>query len=356
MKYLVTYIIGLVFGILISAIFILYFVEIKNIFLTNSLTETNITEHFKDNYYPYESKQLNILDIEDQKDIDNKNIIYNESSKDRYIISNFLKTPELIFIISSYQDSIQENIEGLKWKIDNKSKYINDIIVSKEPTKNRYIYNSLAYGYNLNDISVEFNNNYNSLINNFGFLFTLKINEIENSNILIINNENYNETISINIKKQQNSNKNNNEIINIANNYGIIDNSNIVNDIEDNNNMDNYNLKAYECLYDIEILINTRKYYINNISEHVLKEDYVFLGLIVDKTNLYFHINDTIYDFRRLDNSDISVDSSFYINENKGCDIILYSAALLINDLNIKKNIEKYKTYNKYNLNNKMNI
>ena len=64
MKYLVTYIIGLVFGILISAIFILYFVEIKNIFLTNSLTETNITEHFKDNYYPYESKQLNILDIE----------------------------------------------------------------------------------------------------------------------------------------------------------------------------------------------------------------------------------------------------------------------------------------------------
>jgi len=356
MNYLVTYIIGLVFGILISVIFILYFVEIKNIILSNSLIETNITEHFKDNYYPYENKQLNILDIKDQKEIDDKNIIYNESSKDKYVISNFLKTPELIFIISSYQDSIQENIEGLKWKIDNKSKYINDIILSKEPTKNRYIYNSLAYGYNLNDISLEFNNNYNSLINNFGFLFTLKINEIENSDILIINNENYNETISINIKKQENSNKNNNEIINIANNYGIIDNINIENDIGDNNNMNNYNLKVYECLYDIEILINTRKYYINNISENILKEDYIFLALIVDKTNLYFHINDTIYDFRRLDESDIYVDSSFYINENKKCDIILYSAALLINDLNIKKNIEKYKTYNKYNLNNKMNI
>jgi len=356
MNYLVTYIIGLVFGILISVIFILYFVEIKNIILSNSLIETNITEHFKDNYYPYENKQLNILDIKDQKEIDDKNIIYNESSKDKYVISNFLKTPELIFIISSYQDSIQENIEGLKWKIDNKSKYINDIILSKEPTKNRYIYNSLAYGYNLNDISLEFNNNYNSLINNFGFLFTLKINEIENSDILIINNENYNETISINIKKQQNSNKNNKDIINIANNYGIIDNINIENDIGDNNNMNNYNLKVYECLYDIEILINTRKYYINNISENILKEDYIFLALIVDKTNLYFHINDTIYDFRRLDESDIYVDSSFYINENKKCDIILYSAALLINDLNIKKNIEKYKTYNKYNLNNKMNI
>jgi len=356
MNYLVTYIIGLVFGILISVIFILYFVEIKNIILSNSLIETNITEHFKDNYYPYENKQLNILDIKDQKEIDDKNIIYNESSKDKYVISNFLKTPELIFIISSYQDSIQENIEGLKWKIDNKSKYINDIILSKEPTKNRYIYNSLAYGYNLNDISLEFNNNYNSLINNFGFLFTLKINEIENSDILIINNENYNETISINIKKQENSNKNNKDIINIANNYGIIDNINIENDIYDNNNMNNYNLKVYECLYDIEILINTRKYYINNISENILKEDYIFLALIVDKTNLYFHINDTIYDFRRLDESDIYVDSSFYINENKKCDIILYSAALLINDLNIKKNIEKYKTYNKYNLNNKMNI
>jgi hypothetical protein len=174
---------------------------------------------------------------------------------------------------------------------------------------------------------------------------------------IIINNENYNDTIYVNIKKQQNSNKNNNEIINIANNYGIIDNNdnNIGNDIDDNN-MDNYNLNAYGSIYDIEILINTRKYYINNISENILKEDYVFLGLIVDKTNLYFHINDTIYDFRRLDNSDISVDSSFYINENKSGDIILYSAALLINDLNIKKNIEKYKTYNKYNLNNKMNI
>jgi hypothetical protein len=351
MKYLITYIIGLVFGILISAILILYFTEIKNIFLTNSLSNKNITEHFKDNDNIYEERLLNILDIDDQKDIDYKNVIYNESSKDKYNINKFLKTPELIFLISSYQDSIQENIEGLKWKIDNKSNYINDIIVTKEPRKNRYIYNSLAYGYNLNDISVQFNNNYNSLINNFGILFTLKINEIEDSNILIINNDNYNDTISINIKKQQISNKNNNEIINIANNYGIIDDKSI-----DNDNIEEYNLNAYGNIYDIEILINTRKYYINNISEYILKEDYVFLGLIIDKTTVYFHINDTIYDFRRLDNSNIYVDSPFYINENKSCNIILYSSALLINDLNIKKNIEKYKIYNNYNLNNKMNI
>ena len=348
MEYLIMYIIGLVFGILISIIFILYFIEIKNIFLTNSFKDKNIIENFKDNNYQYENEniQLNILDIEDINYNDNKNIIYNEFSKDKYNINLFLKNHNLIFLISSYQDSIQENIEGLKWKIDNKSKYINDIIVTKEPIKNRYIYNSIMYGYNLNDISVKFNNNYNSVVDNFVFLFTLKIVEIEDGNILIINNDDYNNTIYINIKKQKT--KKNNNIINIANNYGIIDNN--------DNNIYNYNINTYGVLYDIEILINTKKYYINNISEHILKNNNAFLGLIINKTFLYFHINDAIYDFRRLDNSDIFIDNPFYINENKNCNIILYSAALLINDLNIKKNIKNYKIYNNYNLNNKINI
>lgn len=123
-------------------------------------------------------------------------------------------------MISSYENENSiEKIEGLRWKLDNNSKYINDIILSKKPSKNRYILNPNIYGYNLNNISVSFNNNYNSFINNVSILFTLKMNNIINSNLLNIN-EYYNDNISINILP---SNNINNKIINIANNYGSID-------------------------------------------------------------------------------------------------------------------------------------
>ena len=70
----------------------------------------------------------------------------------------------------------------------------------------------------------------------------------------------------------------------------------------------------------------------------------------------YSEFNDKIYDFKRLDTREITIDSPFYINKNLDCDITLYSNALLINDITIKKSIDNYKLYNKYNLYNKMNI
>ena len=193
MKDLFIYIIGLFFGILVSTLLILYSGEIKKIFLINDRTE-NIKEHFKNHdkydnldYYDEKDKKLNILSYEDLKNSDfikeedERYNIYDENIKDKYRINSFIKTPSFIYLISSYEnESTLENIEGLKWKLDNNSKYINDIIVSKQPLKNLYILNPNVYGYNLNNISIAFNNNYNTFINNIGLFFTLKINNIIN--------------------------------------------------------------------------------------------------------------------------------------------------------------------------------
>ena len=354
MKDLFIYIIGLFFGILVSTLLILYSNEIKKIFLINERTE-NIKEHFKNHdkydnldYYDEKDKKLNILSYEDLKKSnfikeDDNYSIFDENIKDKYKINSFIKTPSLIHLISSYEnESNRENIEGLKWKLDNNSKYINDIIVSKQPLKNLYILNPNVYGYNLNNISIAFNNNYNTFINNIGLFFTLKINNIINSNLLTINDY-YNDMISINIIHSNKQKNNNGCIVNIANNYGLIN-------IDDDYNLNN------KKEYDIEILINAHKYYIYKITEDMLNENAIFIGLVIDKNSIFFHINDKIYDFKRLDTQEITIDSPFYINKNLDCDITLYSNALLINDITIKKSIDNYKLYNKYNLYNKMNI
>jgi hypothetical protein len=355
MKDLFTYIIGLFFGILISTLLILYSAEIKKIFLINDRKD-NIAEHFKNrdeydnlDYQNEKNQQLNILTYDDLKNSDfikeedERYNIYDENIKDKYKINSFIKTPSLIHLISSYEnESTLENIEGLKWKLDNNSKYINDIIVSKQPLKNRYILNPNVYGYNLNNVSIAFNNNYNSFINNLGILFTLKMNNIINGNLLTINDY-YNDIISINIMHSNKQKNNNDKIVNIVDNYGLI------------NVDEDYNLNTKKE-YNIEILTNGYKYYINNISEAMLNEPAIFIGLIIDKNSISFHINDKVYDFKRLDVREITIDSPFYINKNLDCDIILYSSALLINDITIKKSIDNYKLYNKYNLYYKMNI
>ena len=192
---------------------------------------------------------------------------------------------------------------------------------------------NIGYGYNLNNISIAFNNNYNTFINNIGLFFTLKINNIINSNLLTINDY-YNDMISINIIHSNKQKNNNDCIVNIANNYGLI---NIDNDYNLNNKKE----------YDIEILINAHKYYIYKITEDMLNENAIFIGLVIDKNSIFFHINDKIYDFKRLDTREITIDSPFYINKNLDCDITLYSNALLINDITIN-DINKLVKENKY--------
>lgn len=354
MKDTTIYIISLFFGFLITILLILYYSEIKNMVMYRKSPDNNDNdierfEEFEEFEDYNEEKQLNILKYDDIKEKDNNDyIIYGGNFNDKYKIDSFINNPALISLISSYEsNNIQENLEGLKWKLDNNSKYINDIIVSKYPAKNRYILNPNVYGYNLRDISIEFINNYNSSINNIGFLFTLKFNDIISTNLLNIN-ENTISTISINIinkeKKKQYQVSSHAVPINIVNNYGLID-------IEED-----YDLN-YKKMYDIELVVNNNKYIVNDISEDILRDSVIFLGLIINSNSIYFYINDKIYDFKRSDNSNnIVIKYPFYINKNKDCDFMLYSNALVINDINIKNTIKNYNLYNNYNLHSKMNI
>ena len=354
MKDTTIYIISLFFGFLITVLLILYYSEIKNMVMYRKSPDNNDNdieriEEFEEFEDYNEEKQLNILKYDDIKEKDNNDyIIYGGNFNDKYKIDSFINNPALISLISSYEsNNIQENLEGLKWKLDNNSKYINDIIVSKYPAKNRYILNPNVYGYNLRDISIEFINNYNSSINNIGFLFTLKFNDIISTNLLNIN-ENTISTISINIinkeKKKQYQVSSHTVPINIVNNYGLID-------IEED-----YDLN-YKKMYDIELVVNNNKYIVNDISEDILRDSVIFLGLIINSNSIYFYINDKIYDFKRSDNSNnIVIKYPFYINKNKDCDFMLYSNALVINDINIKNTIKNYNLYNNYNLHSKMNI
>lgn len=351
MKDTTIYIISLFFGFLITILLILYYSEIKNMVMYRKSPDNNDNdiERFEEFEDYKEEKQLNILKYDDIKEKDNNDyIIYGGNFNDKYKIDSFINNPALISLISSYEsNNIQENLEGLKWKLDNNSKYINDIIVSKYPAKNRYILNPNVYGYNLRDISIEFINNYNSSINNIGFLFTLKFNDIISTNLLNIN-ENTISTISINIinkeKKKEYQVSSHAVPINIVNNYGLID-------IEED-----YDLN-YKKMYDIELVVNNNKYIVNDISEDILRDSVIFLGLIINSNSIYFYINDKIYDFKRSDNSNnIVIKYPFYINKNKDCDFMLYSNALVINDINIKNTIKNYNLYNNYNLHSKMNI
>ena len=354
MKDTTIYIISLFFGFLITILLILYYSEIKNMVMYRKSPDNNDNdieriEEFEEFEDYNEEKQLNILKYDDIKEKDNNDyIIYGGNFNDKYKIDSFINNPALISLISSYESNIiQEYLEGLKLKLDNNSKYINDIIVSKYPAKNRYILNPNVYGYNLRDISIEFINNYNSSINNIGFLFTLKFNDIISTNLLNIN-ENTISTISINIinkeKKKQYQVSSHTVPINIVNNYGLID-------IEED-----YDLN-YKKMYDIELVVNNNKYIVNDISEDILRDSVIFLGLIINSNSIYFYINDKIYDFKRSDNSNnIVIKYPFYINKNKDCDFMLYSNALVINDINIKNTIKNYNLYNNYNLHSKMNI
>lgn len=343
MKDTTTYIISLFFGFLISILLILYYSEIKNIFMYSNI---NDNDNEIENFEEYEEKtELNMLNYEDIKNKEDL-IIYDKNFNDKYKIDSFINNPALISLISSYEiNNINENIDGLKWKIDNKSKYINNIIISKYPTKNRYILNPNVYGYNLRDITIEFANNYNSQINNIAFLFTLKFNDIVNNNLLNIDDN----KISINIINKDNKKhyqKSSYEIpINIINNYGVI------------NTEEDYDLN-YKKMYDIELIVNNNKYIVNDISEDVLRDSVIFLGLFININDIYFYINEKKYDFKRSDSKsdNINIKYPFHINKNKNCDFMLYSNALIINDINIKNTISYYNLYNNYNLHSKMNI
>jgi len=107
--------------------------------------------------------------------------------------------------------------------------------------------------------------------------------------------------------------------------------------------------------YTIQLNINSKVYNIYNIGQDVFDTDNTFIGLIINDNNVIFHLNNTIYNFKRLDEENIVPAFPFIINKNKSNNMILYSFAIF-KDIFCEADIISYKMYNNYYLNSINNL
>jgi hypothetical protein len=376
------YSVSLLFGILIILLIIVYYDLLININKAkgndnDNGNDDNIVEKYRDyGEYIYddlkeqEMTAKNIIMTSDDikaGDENYKHVIYENNIVDKYKISRLLKSPSLKMLISSFEKDNHGNIQHFQWNKDNEvNEYNNngrDFVVSIDdsPKIHRFPFNPIIYGYNLSNITVEIDNKKNSkdsseneIINELAVFFNLKLNDIKcnsgtgtsaSGQFICINSYDY-QNIYINIVENNKVRCKEGESINIDDNYGTL------NDIYGCYANDIYRKKTYDIVLDI----NSNKYYIKDISEDILKDSVIFMGLIINKDRIAFYINKEVATFERLDDKLIIIDYPIYINKNKECDITLYSAALFINSNNIQGDMEKYELYNKYNLYDKINI
>ena len=363
------YSVSLLFGILIVLLIIIYYDLLININKDIIKNKNDIIiEHYEDdkefgaidNLNEQEQKAVEkniIMTSEDIKvgDENYKHIIYEKDIVNKYKIASFLKSPSLKMLISSFEKADnRSNIEHFQWNKDNDMRDFT-VSIDNAPKIHRFPFNPSIYGYNLSDITVEINNIRNSLdnrdndiINELAVFFYLKVNEIkgkaqtEEGQLICINSYDY-QNIYINIIENNKPKCYKGESINIDDNYGTL------NDIY---SYSSNNKKTYDIVLDI----NSNKYYIKDISEDILQDPIIFMGLIINKDRIVFYINKEMAIFERLDDKFIIIHYPIYINKNKECDITLYSTALIINSNNIHGDMEKYELYNKYNLYDKINI
>ena len=107
--------------------------------------------------------------------------------------------------------------------------------------------------------------------------------------------------------------------------------------------------------YTIQLNINSKVYNIYNIGQDVFDTDNTFIGLIIKDNDVIFHLNNTIYNFKRLDKENIVPMFPFIINKNKSNNMILYSFAVF-KDIYCEADIISYKMYNNYYLNSINNL
>lgn len=383
------YSVSLLFGILIVLLIIIYYDLLINI---NKDRRDNIIEKYEDYEDNEDNRDIGDIgvaggandDLKEQEklykniimtsediragDENYKHIIYEKNIVDKYKIASFLKSPSLKMLISSFEkEDNRANIEHFQWNKDNDRR---DFIVSIDdsPKIHRFPFNPSIYGYNLSNITVEIDNIRNSkdnseneIINELAVFFNLKLNDIKGGagtgegQLICINSYDY-QNIYINIIENNKPRCYEGESINVDDNYGTL------NDMRDGRGGQGglSNIYSYSSnnkkTYDIVLDINSNKYYIKDISEDILRDPVIFMGLIINKDRIVFYINKEMAIFERLDDKFIIIDYPIYINKNKECDITLYSAALIINSNNIHGDMEKYELYNKYNLYDKINI
>jgi hypothetical protein len=303
----------------------------------------------------------------------------NVISSNSDIIDNFnflklLRRKDLKVLISSYNKE-NININNLEWITDNKD-YNNNIILklsSDDITKELYSLNPLINGYNILNVSIDGPSNdiiysNDKTINKFSILFMFMYKKfmnnnnnlfiiygVDNKNIVINIRENKysNEYYNVNITNDTNDLNNSYDThdidnsVNLLNNYHYYDNYDILNKTKEQKS---YKLSYSDKLYTIEIIIDDSIYNINNINMEKLKDDVIFLGLIMNIDDVVFYLNNFKYEFKRRSASEIKIGKNpFIINKNKNCNIVLYSFAYFNNSIS-EKDLNLFKHYNKYKL------
>ena len=306
-------------------------------------------------------------------------VLSNNNIIDNFNFKKLLKRRDLKVLISSYG---KDNINNLEWITDNKD-YNNNIILklsSDDITKELYNLNPLINGYNIQNVSIEGPSNTimysnDKTINKFSILFTFMYKKFNNNNnnlFIIYGIDNKNIVVNIRENKYSdeyynvNNTNDNNDLnnsydtrdidkgINLLNNYHYYDNYDILSNKA--KEQKSYKLSYSEKLYTIEIIIDDSIYNINNINMENIKNDVIFLGLIMNIDDVVFHLNNFKYEFKRKSASAIKISKHpFLINKNKDCEIVLYSFAYFNDDIS-NKVLNEFKLYNKYKLHGVDNI
>jgi hypothetical protein len=309
-------------------------------------------------------------------------VLTNSEIIDNYNFNKLLKKREMRVLVSSYNN---DNIEGMDWITDNKN-YNNNLRLKLSVAnasdgtggivKEFNNLNPFVNGYNIHTVSIRgppnaviysqektlgkfsalfmfshkrFHKNKNNLfiiygIDNKNIVINIKDNEFNNNNYYNVNND-PNDNSDLNGAYDKNDI---NKSINLLNNYHYYENHDILSNKA--KEQKSYKLSYFEKLYTVEIIIDDSVYNINDINMETLKRDITFFGLIMDKEEVVFHLNNTKYEFKRNTDRDIRIGKEpFVINKDKSCEIVLYSFAFFteaISDADLKT----FKLYNKYKL------
>ena len=309
-------------------------------------------------------------------------VLTNSEIIDNYNFNKLLKKREMRVMVSSYNN---DNIDKLNWITDNKN-YNNNLrlkldIASDAGTGEGIVkefnnLNPFVNGYNIHTVSIKgppnaiiyrqektlgkfsvlfmfshkrFHKNKNNLFiiygaDNKNIVINIKDNEFNNNNYYNVNND-PNDNSDLNGAYDKNDI---NKSVNLLNNYHYYENHDILSNKA--KEQKSYKLSYFEKLYTVEIIIDDSVYNINDINMETLKRDITFFGLIMDKEDVVFHLNNTKYEFKRNTDRDIRIGKEpFVINKDKSCEIVLYSFAFFteaISDADLKT----FKLYNKYKL------
>jgi len=379
------YITGFLFGIFIILIIISDNGDLKTLFKNTKEYFDNSNTDDKNNDMIFDesnivkiavvSPVLKEVGITNNTGEEANSVLTNTEIIDNYNFNKLLKKREMRVLISSYNN---DNVTNLNWLSDNKN-YNNNISVklsSNDIVKEFNNLNPFVNGYNIHSVTIEgpssfaiyekekyinqfsilfmfmhkkFHSNVNNLfiiygIDNKNIVINIKDNEFNNNNYYNVNND-INDNSDLNGVYDKNDI---NKSINLLNNYHYYENYDILSNKA--KEQKSYKLSYFEKLYTIEIIIDDSVYNINDIDLETLKKDITFFGLIMNREDVVFHLNNTKYEFKRNTDRKIEIENKpFIINKNKTCEIVLYSFAYF-NEAISDKDLKTFKLYNKYKL------